>query len=1089
MKDHALIEEMTSTEELEEVFTTVLKPGDVFSGVLSPGDDDVYFRYDTEQGYVYRIYAESHRQVIFRYFEKFYNGEYLGYQYGRIASKTLGPFWDPDTALQVINFSDTRSFNYEIKVFKVKYQTLEVGQTTTVNKARISQNSWYDVTLDSSKVYEFRVSNFEGRDKFDILRANLFGYSGAEIDIFSAYNDVNGDYVFTMDPVKSSHPDTRLFFNLVHLHARLKAESLDITVDEVPVNDIQLGDSVQFTFLNNGEYSIFQVLDPQQFESGFEYVVNVTDLEGRVIQTDFEIEPIVKVDGSKGSLKLLTSFEQGNLFRIRLQGELPDGDYLISAIKDVGGDETTATTLEYGSVISQTGDHKIDVDAYKVELIAGTTYTWWVEGQGEEWSGAKNFTLRNPDFQALKWGTGAFIDGVWYNGIEFTAEETGTYFLEVRSFVGEEGFLPHLIGKEKPSYRLISSTNNDDFIAGVDISRIVPEFDGQRVFSLGAVVLGTKGDDYVQGAGRAWASQGADTYVDSEIVDYSRSGTAVKVNLNMGKGWGGLAQGDRFLFGTKEVVGSSFDDVLKGVENARAGPGNDLVTTNGAFLGLYAGQGRDTVIGSHYRDKIFGNAGHDILKARGGNDSVEGGKGNDLIYLSQGDDRGRGDEGDDTILGQLGNDALAGGDGNDLLIGGAGKSYLNGGEGDDRLIAGTEQDVLYGGGGNDFLFAGAEHDFLNGGEGADTMKGGVGSDRMEGGGGNDKLFAGAGDDTILAEDGNDLVEGGIGRDYVELGGDDDIFRHADDDSGDTVLGGAGNDTILAGMFSDSLSGGDGNDLIKARDGNDTIDAGEGNDTAFGGAGSDFVDLGEGNNTFYDGLDETGDTVRSGDGNDTILLGYGDSSVESGAGDDRIELHGGSATIWAGSGNDTIVSRSNVDTWVDASFGDDVVTLGSGNDTVMAGTGFDIVDLGGGDDFFFDKGFDFAARFGGTDRIFGGDGNDMFEIREGSDTVSGGNGSDEFRFLGRVSPLSPKTMEITDFEVGVDKLYISYSFWNYQEDFSRREFAWKAIVSVTQDGLLFTFRGQSDTFGAYQDTLLLRGVHSDGGLFEECVFFL
>jgi Ca2+-binding RTX toxin-like protein len=82
---------------------------------------------------------------------------------------------------------------------------------------------------------------------------------------------------------------------------------------------------------------------------------------------------------------------------------------------------------------------------------------------------------------------------------------------------------------------------------------------------------------------------------------------------------------------------------------------------------------------------------------QGGGLAIDGGKGDDYIHV---DDNVHADlglyggEGDDTIMGGAGNDLIIGGEGNDTIHGGAGKDYIMGNEGDDKLYGDTGQDTL-----------------------------------------------------------------------------------------------------------------------------------------------------------------------------------------------------------------------------------------------------------------------------------------------------------------------------------------------------------------------------------------------------------
>lgn len=146
------------------------------------------------------------------------------------------------------------------------------------------------------------------------------------------------------------------------------------------------------------------------------------------------------------------------------------------------------------------------------------------------------------------------------------------------------------------------------------------------------ILDGGEGDDYLDGG------DGADQLIGGngfDGVSYSNSGAAVTVNLALGTGVGGHAQGD----------------TLTGIE---------------------------LVEGSNYGDTLIGSAGSDVLRGGAGNDLIKGGAGND--YLLGGD-------GDDTLDAEAGDDYLDGGAGNDILIGGADNDtyFVGRNQGNDRI--------------------------------------------------------------------------------------------------------------------------------------------------------------------------------------------------------------------------------------------------------------------------------------------------------------------------------------------------------------------------------------------------------------------
>jgi Domain of unknown function (DUF4394)/RTX calcium-binding nonapeptide repeat (4 copies) len=127
---------------------------------------------------------------------------------------------------------------------------------------------------------------------------------------------------------------------------------------------------------------------------------------------------------------------------------------------------------------------------------------------------------------------------------------------------------------------------------------------------------------------------------------------------------------------------------------------------------------------------------------------------------------------------------------------------------------------------------------------------------------NDSLLGGVGNDTILALNGEDSVNGGDGNDSI-FGDFSAAFPFA---SGD-----------------DYLFGGQGNDTIFGDDGNDVLDGFTDNDVLIGGNGLDFVLGGDGNDTLFGFFGN--DTLLGANGNDVLLGEVGDDTLDGGNGAD------------------------------------------------------------------------------------------------------------------------------------------------------------------------------------------------------------
>lgn len=381
---------------------------------------------------------------------------------------------------------------------------------------------------------------------------------------------------------------------------------------------------------------------------------------------------------------------------------------------------------------------------------------------------------------------------------------------------------------------------------------------------------GGGGDDAVMGAGgndRFAGSLGIDSISGGfgvDGVDYTDSNAAVTVNLQLGTGTGGFAEGDS-LAGIENVIGSEFADTLTGTEVA-----NRLVGGIGADT-LFGDLGDDFIEGGRDSDTIDGSIGTDTASYadnfRGiiadlANNSVDEGFGDvdtlfsiERIIGSQGTDTFIGSVSDNVIFGEAGDDRMSGNDGLDRLSGGLDDDSLDGGTSDDQLMGEAGDDLLSGGSGNDLLQGGAGFDRLTGGSGNDLLDGGAGGDEMGGGSGNDEYRVNGQGDSIIEAAGN-------GVDRVTAIGS---YRLAEGVSVEQldVLSAAGTAAIdLTGNeISNSIRGNFGANRLRGEGGNDAFLGLDGNDHLHGGFGNDILNGGAGLDRFYFDTALNGSTNR------------------------------------------------------------------------------------------------------------------------------------------------------------------------------------------------------------------------------------
>ena len=213
-------------------------------------------------------------------------------------------------------------------------------------------------------------------------------------------------------------------------------------------------------------------------------------------------------------------------------------------------------------------------------------------------------------------------------------------------------------------------------------------------------------------------------------------------------------------------------------------------------------------------------------------------------------------------------------------------------------------------------------DKLRGSEQADTIDAGAGNDYVAGLGGDDNLNGGPDSDSIDGGAGDDKIKGGD-CEY----GDQKLGRLCDNPGNELLLGGDGNDLVLANgcvqhgcsadhyiALSSTLEGDAGDDVVTGGDAGDVIRGGPGHDTLTGLAGDDRIDGGDGD-----------DRIDGGDGDDVLRGGGGDDTLDGGDGNDRLLGGDGKNLVMGGAGNDRFVVRDGKRDRVDCGPGKDVVS--------------------------------------------------------------------------------------------------------------------------------------------------------------------
>ena len=496
--------------------------------------------------------------------------------------------------------------------------------------------------------------------------------------------------------------------------------------------------------------------------------------------------------------------------------------------------------------------------------------------------------------------------------------------------------------------------------------------------------------------------------------------------------------------------------------NINGGNGNDFFQGSVASIAevVHGGENNDTIEGGGGADTLYGDGGTDLFYGAIDGDTIYGGTTNetaggdtiDFLHVTgtplnivMGNNNNtnigsvyangsgtassyfyeieniRGTASNDTIRGDARSNALYGDAGNDTLSGGAGNDYLDGGintnaSGDGDWADFYNDGVIDNINGITLDLSIKTQQLISTSRGSDTI---LNIENIQATNQNDVItgdiaanYAGvhtilgmAGDDTIILRGGNNYIDGGDGIDTLSYVNENGVTL--------TLVGGSGIATV--GAYTDTLVNieniiGSNNsnanlakDIITGDEYANTIRGMTGDDTISGGGGDDYLEGNSDNDTLYGG---TGlDTLDGGGGNDYL---YGNSATTA----DTV-----ANKIYGGSGQDNIFGSLSGDTL----YGDSSAGASSGQGDIlrydlivasgvhvnlanMTATGWNgVADLAtldtiGG--FANVRGSTSADKLEGTmgaESIYGGAGNDLIVGAGGADTLLGEGGNDTFVF--------------------------------------------------------------------------------------------
>jgi trimeric autotransporter adhesin len=547
-----------------------------------------------------------------------------------------------------------------------------------------------------------------------------------------------------------------------------------------------------------------------------------------------------------------------------------------------------------------------------------------------------------------------------------------------------------------PDADVIEGTSTSDRINALAGDDVVMAKRGEDIIDLGA------GDDFADagdGNDVVFAGDGADL-VFGVAGDDMLDGGAGNDTLDGGAGDDSLDGGA----GADQLAGGEGNDTLTGGEGAdtlAGGTGNDVYIVDAQDSVIEnAGEGNDTVR-ADFSYTLLDNVENLTLD---GWDDLSG-SGNELDNVISGNG------GDNVLLGLAGNDRIYGNEGNDTLDGGAGADVMLGGAGDDTYVVDDPGDVI--GEQADVHYrdidpsTGIMTDYVITG-GIDTVESSssytlgydlenltlTGSAAIDGRGNIEQnVILGNDADNVLtaytlnrkpdnrisigdmfSDPRSGAEERLMDRAAQALYKEDEHYivgtRELGPRAGDTLVGGAGNDTLLGDLDDDTLIGGEGNDVLFGFGGADTLVGGTGDDSYVVDVGYHYV-LGYANGFSLEYQDESWDNLieNPGEGTDTVLsnIDYDlDANIENltlldstEAWEQDIGVYGSAsynadfhiAHVGIGNELDNVITGNHAGDLLYGLDGNDTIIGGAGNDTLDGGSGADTMRGGSGDDLY------------------------------------------------------------------------------------------------------------------------------------------
>lgn len=207
---------------------------------------------------------------------------------------------------------------------------------------------------------------------------------------------------------------------------------------------------------------------------------------------------------------------------------------------------------------------------------------------------------------------GEGINFIFNNNVETLYDGDDTFYAGSSADYMDGGFMQdsvyYINSNEAVYVDLANNIASGGYAEGDTLIRIEnivgSDLSDQRDFLYGNAsrnyLYGLAGDDVLEGGGWSWSGQG--DYLDGgdgwDYARYTRSSSAVHINMETGVHTGGDAEGDT-LVNIEAITGSAHNDTMIGNDDHNY---------------FYAGNGDDVFIGGLGRDQFWGQGGADTMK-------------------------------------------------------------------------------------------------------------------------------------------------------------------------------------------------------------------------------------------------------------------------------------------------------------------------------------------------------------------------------------------------------------------------------------------------------------------------------------------